>query len=42
MYLQGRNRGTDIENRLMDTWREGEVETNGESSIDINTLPCEK
>ena len=38
--LQDRNRETDLENRFMDTGREGEGGTNGESCPDINTVPC--
>ena len=38
-YLQGRNRDADIENRLVETAREGEGGTNGESSIETYTLP---
>ena len=37
-YLQGRNRDTDIENKLVDPVEEGEGGTNWESSIDIYTL----
>ena len=40
-YLQGRNGDIDIENKLMDTVGE-ESGMNGESSIDIHTLPCVK
>jgi len=42
MYLHGRNRDADVENGLMDTVREGEGGTNGESNTDIYTLPCVK
>ena len=38
-YLQGRNRDSDIENRLMDTVGKGEGEMNWESSIETYTLP---
>ena len=41
-YLQGRNRDSGIENRLMDTAREGEDETNWEGSIEIYVLQCVK
>ena len=41
-YLQDRNKDADIENRLMNTAREGERGTNWESSIETYTLPCEK
>ena len=41
-YLQGRNRDTDIENRLVDTAGEGEGGMNWESSIEIYALPCVK
>ena len=41
-YLQGRNRDTDIENRLLDSAREGKGGTNQESSIETYTLPCVK
>ena len=34
-HLQGRNRNTDIENRLVDTVGEGEDRLNWESSIDL-------
>ena len=37
--LQGRNRDTDIENRLMDTVREGQDRTNSGSNIDLYGLP---
>ena len=37
-YVQGRNRDTDIENRLVDTGGEGEVGTNSESGVDIYTV----
>jgi len=36
--VQGSNGGAGIENRLMDTDREGEVVTNGESSMKTYTL----
>ena len=36
-YLQGSNRGTDIENRLVDTVGEEEGGTDGESSIKTYT-----
>ena len=42
MYLHGGNGDAEVENGLMDTVREGEGGTNGESSIDIYTLPCVK
>ena len=42
IYLQGRNRDSDIENRLMDTAGAGEGRTNWESSIEICTLPYVK
>ena len=41
-YLQGRNKDSDIENRLMGTVGEKEGGTNWESSIEIYTLPCVK
>ena len=41
-YLQGRNGDSDKENGLVDPVGEGESGTNGESSIDIYTLPCVK
>ena len=41
-YLQGRNGDSDKENGLVDPVGEGESGTNGESSIDIYTLPCIK
>ena len=41
-YLQGRNRDADVENRHVDTEREGKGGTNWEIRIDIYTLPCEK
>ena len=37
--MQGRNRGTGMENRLVATVGEGEGELNWESSTDIRTLP---
>ena len=37
--MQGRNGDTDGEDGLVDTGREGGSETNGESNIDIHTLP---
>ena len=47
--MQGRNRDSDIENRLPDTAGEGEGGMNGESCIEIQTLgfrggslPCVK
>ena len=40
--MQGRNGDADIENRLVDTIREGKSGTNGESRIDIYTLSCVK
>ena len=39
-YLQGRNRDTAIEDRLLDTAGEGEGGTNWESSTETYTLPC--
>ena len=39
-YLQGRNRDSDRENRLVDTVGEEQGGTNWESSIEIYTLPC--
>jgi len=41
-YLQGRNRDTGIENRLMDTAGEGEGGTNWENSIETYILPYVK
>jgi len=41
-YFQDRNRGTEVENRLMDSSGEGDGGTNCDSSIDIYTLPCVK
>ena len=41
-YLQGKNGDTDIENRLVGAVGEGERRMNGESSIDMYTLPCVK
>ena len=35
-----KDENADIENRLVDTVEEGESGTNGESSINIYTLPC--
>ena len=40
--LQGRYREGDIENRLVDTMREGEGETTSESSAETYTVPCVK
>ena len=40
--MQGRNGDEDVENGLVDTVREGDSGTNGESSINIYTLPCVK
>ena len=37
-YLQSRNRGTDVENKYMDTEEEGEGERNWEVGIDTYTL----
>ena len=37
--FEGRNRGADVENRLVDARREGECGTNREGSIDIHTPP---
>ena len=42
IYLQGRNGDDDVENRLMDTVEERESGVNGESSLDIFTIPCVK
>ena len=39
-YLQGSNRDSDIENRLVNTAGEGEGGANWESSIETYTLPC--
>ena len=36
--MQGRNGDTDVENRLVDTAREGESAPNGKSSTNIHTL----
>ena len=36
--MQGRNGDTDVEKRLVDTVREGARGSNGESTININTL----
>ena len=41
-YLQGSNGNTDIQNRLMDTGREGEGGKNWESSTETYALPCVK
>ena len=41
-YLQGRNGDMDVGKQLVDTVGEEESGTNGESSIDIYTLPCVK
>ena len=38
-YLQGRNRESDVENRLMDIEGAGESGPNWESSTEIHTLP---
>ena len=38
--MQGRNRGTDLQNRLVNTVEEREGGTNGESRIDIHTAIC--
>jgi len=40
--LQGRNGDADIENRRVDTAREGESGANGENSTDTYTLLCVK
>ena len=40
--MQGRNGNTDLENRLVDTAGEEKRGTNGESRINIYTLPREK
>ena len=42
VYLQGRNREADIDNRLVGTVEEGESDLNWESSTDIYMLPCVK
>ena len=42
VYLQGSNGDADIENRLVDTEREREGGTNGESSTETYTLPYVK
>ena len=39
VQMQGRNRDTDLENKLVDPVGEGEGGTNWEKSIDIYTLP---
>ena len=40
--MQGRNGGTDIEDRPVDTIGEGKSGVNGESSIDIYRILCVK
>ena len=40
--IWGRNRDADVQNRLVDTVREGEGGMNWESSIDTYTLPTSK
>ena len=40
--MQGKNRDSDTENRLMDTAGEGEGEPNHDSTTEIYTLPCVK
>ena len=40
--MQGRNGDEDIENGLVDIVEEGKSGMNGESSINIYTLPCVK
>ena len=40
--MQGRIGDADTERKLVDTMREGENGTNGESSIDIYILSCAK
>ena len=40
--MQGRNGDTDAEKGLVDTAGERESGTNGESSTNIDTLPCIK
>ena len=40
--MQGRNGDIDIENGLVDIVEEGMIGMNGESSINIYTLPCIK
>ena len=40
--MQGRNGDIDIENGLVDIVEEGMSGMNGESSINIYTLPCIK
>ena len=42
MYLQGRNRGADIENRPVDTVVGGEGGKNWKSSIETYILPYVK
>ena len=37
--MQGRNGSADVEDGLVDTVGEGESGTNGESSINMHTLP---
>ena len=41
-YLQSSARDIDIENGLVDIVEEGMIGMNGESSINIYTLPCIK
>ena len=41
-YLQNRNRGTGIENGLVETLGEDEGRTNWECHIDVYMLPCIK
>ena len=40
--MQGRDGFSDIKNGLVDTVGEGESAMNGESSLDIYTVPCVK
>ena len=42
IYLQGRNGDIDLETASVDTVRQGESGMNGESNIDIYTLPYVK
>ena len=37
--MQGRKGNAELENGLLDTVWEGQSDTNGESSVDIYTLP---
>ena len=38
--MQGNSGDSDVENGLVDTLGEGETDRNGESTIDMYTLPC--